>query len=277
MFSGDNNQSASNPDFVQEHQAMFDSVNSVNTIWQQDVQVMVPVMDIYEQINQFTYWQINTFNEATKNFEYLQAWPRLLPSGEIAWAMQFAVNTILGPAYRFDPPGLPFREPATYGFKFKGPVVIDSSFIVGLNYFQTALSDRTIVSEYTNPQTNDNVYNEVVTIITPKVRRYYSYSINTVIDTNTNDNLIVWGYFNSHAESAPQVIADAFNAYRHGVIPLRADPNAPPGYPNIYLYIPSIDGGSVMNTITSPESSSSKNIGFKGYCLWQNGKIVTQP
>lgn len=273
-----NSNNESNPDFYQRHRAMFDSCATSGKVWQQDIHAMLPFNKQYQEISVFTAWQHAYFTEATQEFTYLQAWPRLLASGEIAWAMQVSIVGIQGDSYRYEGKGksAPILQPPTYSMRFKGPVIIDTAGIVNADYFQGATSDTTLIDDFWDPVTHEPIMNHVITILKPKEKRYYT--VTQVIKAQPPyfpEDAMLLAYFDSHAETPPAVISSAFSAYNAGIIPLRPDPNAPPGYPNIYLYIPSIDGNGPFVTPENPECDSSKNHGFKGGCFYKSGQQIT--
>lgn len=271
-------------EFIADNKAILGGINLQDEVWFQNVHVMAPINQEYEDINVFTYYQQNVFNFEKTEIEYYQAWPRLMPSGEIAWAMQLAVTSFNDPVYRFKH-GKPVKQPQTYSLRFVGPLVVDSSITSGgpsgapLAFYHTATSPVSTVDEFYDSVTGQSVLNEVVTVIVPHKRRYYSNSLQLFIDPTSLNNIVLWSYFDSIAAVPPQVITDALNAFKAGTVQYRPDPQGDGTGPDIPLYIPSIDNvnnnSMILQTAQQPESPSSKNHGFKGYCFVKNGKVVT--
>lgn len=269
-----------NQSFIDANKATIQALNLDGEVYTQNARLYFPINGVYTETNAFTFYQNNTYNNSKKQFEELQAWPRLMPNGEIAWALQKIDLIPETPAYRFSFPGPPVRAKQTYKVQFNSPVLIDSA-ITQVDpsggtpiTCSTAVSDTAKIYELSDHVTGQSIYSETTFVIVPNKRRHYNNYLQLFVDPSGFFNPVLYVYIDSQGGVAPQVISDAMNAYRNGTIQMRDDP-ANPGQ-LVPLYVPSLDGGNSLAsipTITEPEHPSSFNKNFKGHCIGKNGEV----
>lgn len=268
-----------NPDFLAANKASIKALNLTGEVYAQNASVYFPINGVYNLINAFTFYQHNTFDECTKQFVEIQAWPRLLTSnGEIAWALQKILIIPQGPSYRFEKGSKPVLEKQTYSVEFIEPVLIDSAVTQvdpsgGTPIAQCeSISDTAKMYEVSDHATGTSLYSETNVIMVDHKLMHYNNYVQVVVDASGANNQMLYVHLSSHGGVAPQVIADAMNAFINGTIQMRDDP-ANPGQ-LVPLYIASLDGSTTIPTVNDPECSCSKNNGFVGHCIAKDGAIV---
>lgn len=268
--SGQNLYDPTTPDFQDRHAWFIGTVandRDSGKVWVQQTQLIAPInfstgqidpfTGLFTSIQQYTWYQDNWYDESKGAFCSLQAWPRVLVDESVAWALQEICVNIETPFYKVDTTssgsGGPVivEGPSTYNIEWISPPLVESIFVQGTERREVALSHNAGCISWWDPATGKELLNECLT--NAIAGEFRLYSLNVVLEALPgvpSTSFLVWNTFRSTASVPPQVITDAFAAYRAGEIPLSQDPNAPAGSDvQIYLYVPSAERREARNHI----------------------------
>lgn len=219
-------QRADNPDFVAANKAQLDAIsaNPATDLWYQNIVIYAEdVQNGLQPVVNYGYWQSRAYNEAIGAFEEVQAWYR----SETVLAFQQINSEVLRPEFTVSPDnGGVIRQDQGYRVYWTTNYTFDSAAVIGAQARSAASGSNVVRISFCDSASQVCFFTEELMTRVPHQRRRYTNTFTTDPSGDTAPLTIIFDSVVVPIEYQPDVVRDAFAAYRAGAVPKAEDPAA---------------------------------------------------
>jgi hypothetical protein len=251
-----------NPKFDVRHAYITGTVangRAQGKVWEQDTQILaaIDITGTLYSVLRYTWYQDNYYNEQDGTFWSVQAWPRVLPNGDFAWAFQRIGAHIERPYRRIDQDGIS-ESSSEYSIVWDDPLLFPTLLLPTLDATQVAPDDTAGCISWVDSN-GDNALTECLTNrVRGELREYFLNLFVPGLPGQPGQE--VKTVFTSTAKLPPASVTEGFTKYFNDDLELIQDPEATaagvadykvpmyrvPAPTRRSMDVPSIGGGTVV-------------------------------